>query len=171
MSDDFKLCYINGSTAYFTTLSLDDQWGDDWDDAPYEHNAGTPYSPCWHNYPASRNNPNAKRGLNPETKEPLKVGELCRCSSCVEDWNEDGTPRYEIRKVMFETEMETPAEVAELSSRYSVQDINSGFTPWLVSPAWSDKRICVRAGVSIDEFTRLIEQSGGEIYFPRKATK
>lgn len=29
--------------AYFTPLDLDEQWGDDWDDYPYEHNAGTPY--------------------------------------------------------------------------------------------------------------------------------
>jgi hypothetical protein len=28
---------------YFTPIDLDDQWGDDWDDAPYEHNAGAPY--------------------------------------------------------------------------------------------------------------------------------
>lgn len=29
--------------AYFTEVPLVDQWGDDWDDAPYEHNAGRPY--------------------------------------------------------------------------------------------------------------------------------
>lgn len=29
--------------AYFTPIPLQDQWGDDWDDAPYEHNAGIPY--------------------------------------------------------------------------------------------------------------------------------
>lgn len=29
--------------AYFTTIPLEKQWGDDWDDAPYEHNAGIPY--------------------------------------------------------------------------------------------------------------------------------
>lgn len=29
--------------AYFTTKPLEKQWGDDWDDAPYEHNAGIPY--------------------------------------------------------------------------------------------------------------------------------
>ena len=29
--------------AYFTPVPLDEQWGDDWDDAPYEYNAGTPY--------------------------------------------------------------------------------------------------------------------------------
>lgn len=37
------LCYIEGSRAFFTTQDLDKQWGDDWDDAPYEHNAGWPY--------------------------------------------------------------------------------------------------------------------------------
>lgn len=29
--------------AYFTTIPLEKQWGDDWNDAPYEHNAGIPY--------------------------------------------------------------------------------------------------------------------------------
>lgn len=38
-----KLCYVEGAFAYFTTQDLDVQWGDDWDDAPYEHNAGRPY--------------------------------------------------------------------------------------------------------------------------------
>ena len=28
--------------AYFTPIDLSDQWGDDWDDAPYEYNAGVP---------------------------------------------------------------------------------------------------------------------------------
>ncbi|HXV41904.1 MAG TPA: hypothetical protein VEC96_02480 [Anaerolineae bacterium] len=39
----FKLCYVSGSWAYFTTQDLEKQWGDDWNDAPYEHNAGSPY--------------------------------------------------------------------------------------------------------------------------------
>jgi len=38
-----KLCYVGNGTAYFTRLPLSAQWGDDWNDAPYEHNAGTPY--------------------------------------------------------------------------------------------------------------------------------
>ena len=54
-----KLCYIESHyndymsrdsspqfTAYFTSLPLTGercQWGDDWDNVPYEHNAGTPY--------------------------------------------------------------------------------------------------------------------------------
>lgn len=29
--------------AFFTPLDLDTQWGDDWNDTPYEHNSGIPY--------------------------------------------------------------------------------------------------------------------------------
>jgi hypothetical protein len=38
--------YIPGKQeyyAYFTPIPLEKQWGDDWDDAPYEYNAGSPY--------------------------------------------------------------------------------------------------------------------------------
>ena len=55
--NDYKLCYaerkenymIDGEvmnycySLYFTTLRMEDQWGDDWDDAPYEYNAEIPY--------------------------------------------------------------------------------------------------------------------------------
>jgi hypothetical protein len=40
---DYKLCYVDSGFAWFTSAPLDKQWGDDWNDAPYEHNAGTPY--------------------------------------------------------------------------------------------------------------------------------
>lgn len=36
------LCYVEHQWAYFTHAPLGSQWGDDWDDAPYEHNAGDP---------------------------------------------------------------------------------------------------------------------------------
>ena len=39
------LCYVDGSRCYFTTQDLEKQWGDDWNDAPYEYNAGEPYEP------------------------------------------------------------------------------------------------------------------------------
>lgn len=38
------LCYAKDNRAWFTTAPLTQQNGDDWDDAPYEHNAGTPYT-------------------------------------------------------------------------------------------------------------------------------
>lgn len=41
---DYRLCYVEDSGwAWFTRKPLDEQHGDDWDDAPYEHNAGLPY--------------------------------------------------------------------------------------------------------------------------------
>ena len=41
--EQYKLCYVEGRIACFTNIPLSEQWGDDWDDAPYEHNAGWPY--------------------------------------------------------------------------------------------------------------------------------
>ena len=40
--DEYKLCYVDRNKAWFTN-NFEKQWGDDWDDAPYEHNAGLPY--------------------------------------------------------------------------------------------------------------------------------
>ena len=37
------LCYVERDWAYFTTQHLAEQWGDDWNDAPYDCNAGLPY--------------------------------------------------------------------------------------------------------------------------------
>mgnify|MGYP005757311191 CR=1 FL=1 len=41
--EQYKLCYVEDNFAWFTKLPLNEQWGDDWDDAPYECNAGIPY--------------------------------------------------------------------------------------------------------------------------------
>ena len=45
----YKLCYVkqkddylNLITLYFTN-DMEKQWGDDWNDIPYEYNAGEPY--------------------------------------------------------------------------------------------------------------------------------
>jgi len=40
---DHQLCYIEGGKAYFADVPPERVWGDDWDDAPYEHNAERPY--------------------------------------------------------------------------------------------------------------------------------
>lgn len=38
-----QLCYVKGRWAYFASVPVGEVWGDDWNDAPYEHNAGNPY--------------------------------------------------------------------------------------------------------------------------------
>jgi hypothetical protein len=43
MKDPDTVFYPSRYRAYFTTKPLKEQWGDDWDDAPYEHNADPPY--------------------------------------------------------------------------------------------------------------------------------
>lgn len=44
VTKDLKLCYIRDNWAWFTDQPLDAVWGDDWDDRPYQDNAGDPYS-------------------------------------------------------------------------------------------------------------------------------
>ena len=46
--DDAVLCYVDGPWAYFIEPDqLNHVCGDDWDDAPYQHNAGPPYDPYY----------------------------------------------------------------------------------------------------------------------------
>lgn len=40
--NNFKLCYFKDNFAYFTS-DFENQTGDDWNDAPFDSNAGTPY--------------------------------------------------------------------------------------------------------------------------------
>lgn len=39
----YGLCFVRMPWAYFTRLPLNDQWGDGWERAPYEREAGLPY--------------------------------------------------------------------------------------------------------------------------------
>ena len=97
------LCYVQDRFAYFTTQSLEDQWGDDWNDAPYYCNAGEPYEPGWYHYADGRSEKNDR------------------------DWNEDGGPKWEITKIAFDGPLYEPEQ------NVSVQDINKARMPWLVA--------------------------------------
>jgi hypothetical protein len=137
----YKLCYIEKSFAYFTTQELDKQTGDDWNDSPYEHNAGEPYAPRLRYFTADR-------------QEKVET-----------DWNADGSPKWEIMKIAFYCpSAETPAQMAGMNSRYSVKQINAGLIPWLTS---RQHNTCKYAGASIDSFVFFIEESGGEVFFPK----
>ena len=139
------LCFIKGSIAYFTTQELSKQTGDDWDDAPYEHNAGPPYEPSMYYFADGR-------------KEKIP-----------RDWNEDGTPKWEISEVLFRTNLVTPEEHHYGNSSYSVEDINAKYVPWLATAKYSgDPKVVIHAGVTITEFKRLIRSAGGKIYVEEK---
>jgi hypothetical protein len=136
----YKLCYIEKSFAYFTTQDLDKQWGDDWNDTPYEHNAGEPYTPHIRYYADGRTE---------------KIPEY---------WNEDGSPKWEIMKIAFYCPTAgTPAQMSGSNSKYSVQQINEGLIPWVT--VYPQKWLF--AGASIDEFVEFIEEANGEVFFPK----
>lgn len=45
---NYKLCYVEEfgydyATLYYASTDAENVWGDDWNDVPYEHNAGGPY--------------------------------------------------------------------------------------------------------------------------------
>lgn len=122
IQNNLKLCYIDGNAAYFTDRPLDQQWGDDWDDAPYEHNAGEPYS---HN------------------------GE-------------------QIYKLYFEGSFDRP-EDHHTNSPYSVEMINRGAIAWLRPSQWGNEhKVLIHAGASVEDFIRLVEESGGTVYLPKE---
>lgn len=168
------LCYVSGGKAFFTTKPLSEQWGDDWNDSPYEHNAGEPYWPCWHNHPRHRYSPTSKRGWKSGTKEPLDVGELCRCASCLRDWHEDGTPTWRVYQVFWEGPFDEPND-GTINSRYSVEDINSGAVAWLRPSRYSDwegkRKQAIPAGTTYAEFMRIVTEAGGCVYVPAVAQK
>lgn len=141
VSPDFKLCYIDNNTAYFTTQELSEQWGDDWDDAPYEHNAGEPY-------------------------EPSRPDLADRAVQFPNSWNADGTPKWSIMRIMFDGNFDTPASMHS-NSPYSVEKINAGAIAWLTSSTWgSSPKVSIPAGVGVEAFIDLIKKGGGDVYLP-----
>jgi hypothetical protein len=119
---EFKLCYVDLPWCFFTTKELSEQWGDDWNDAPYGHNAGEPYQ-----------------------------------------WRDDGTPRFEIKKISIDAGLEQPCD-GHLNSSYSVEMINRGDVAWLKTPRYEKKQIEIMAGTSLDRFIELVKEAGGKIY-------
>ena len=131
-----NLCYVSLPWVYFTTQALSDQWGDDWNDAPYEHNAGTPYSPCWH-----------------------RQKKVCQCDICKRDYNEDGTPKWEICKLAIsDHNFETPEE-GQCNSSYSVEDINGGAVPWLRNGSFK-----IYAGMGYLDFLDIMKLEQVTVY-------
>lgn len=139
------LCYVDGPWAWFTTQELSKQWGDDWDDAPYEHNAEEPNPPSTLYFSDGR-------GAVP----------------CPKDHDVCGKPLWEISKVAWEGPLETPADRAYGgNSLYSVEKINRGDIAWLAPGIMAkDGALPIPAGTTFEEFVKRIEAAGGIVYVP-----
>lgn len=146
---EFKLCYVKQPWLYFTTQDLEDQWGDDWNDAPYQHNAGKPYSPCWHNEPGSDKRP-------------------CDCSICQDDWTGDLQPKWEIKKVAYSGGLMPPCEASifmdEIPEHVTVQQINNEKCPWLIPRDYSKHELKVWAGTTLQNTLTTLQAAGCEVY-------
>lgn len=148
----FKLCYVEHNWAYFTTQELSKQWGDDWDDAPYEHNAGSPYGPNESYSYMDRDSENRPK-LDSEGQTVWLKG-----SDYV-----DGVPKWEIKKVAFDGWLETPASLHGINSPFSVEMINAGAAAWLVDK-YGSSGVVIPAGTTLEEFRILVKKVGGQVY-------
>lgn len=96
----YKLCYVDGHKAWFTS-NWKDQYGDDWDDRPYEHNSGTPYS------------------------ENYKAKCLGVWNGCAH------YPKIPQKVLYFDLDDYTLPCDSYLNSPFSVEDINNHKVPWI----------------------------------------
>lgn len=144
---------MEGNKVYFTSNTLADQWGDDWNDAPINCNASSPYLPTVYHY------------ANGTSKLSSK------------DWNDDGTPKYQLLSVfveypgMHDYNDWTQTLVASLD--ISVETVNSKKYPWieLEDPENLSEKIQVFAGITFPEFESLITREGGLVYVPSQGVE
>ena len=89
MSDTLKLCYVEGSWAYFSKKKPTEVWADDWDDAPYEFNAEIPYDDCDAIVAWVGEFDEPKDGYNnsPFSVEQINAGAIAWLRSCA--WNDE----------------------------------------------------------------------------------
>lgn len=80
-------------------------------------------------------------------------------------YNETGQQTWKLFKIAWEGPFQLPLYPGGPHGLgWSVQQINRKDVPWLTSTRWDCKDIY--AGVSVDEFTLLIEEAGGVVYLP-----
>lgn len=107
MEKEFKLCYVEGNKAWFTD-NFENQWGDDWDDKPYEDNAGYPYD-NWSEIIED----NAVKMYRKYKKHPIELKEL-----------------------YFETDEWDDKRPCDMGI-FSVKEINKGAVAWIYTDKFS----------------------------------
>lgn len=100
----YRLCYVKGNKAWFTD-NMEKQWGDDWNDKPYEHNAGEPYDD-WGELLEDNEDIFKRKYEYHKIKHKVLYFET-------NDWRE-----------------QQPCD-GYLNSPYSVEDINNKIVPWI----------------------------------------
>ena len=107
MKKEYKLCYVEGNKAWFTD-NFEKQWGDDWNDRPYECNAGYPYE-NWSE-------------LIEDNPDIFK-----------RKWKHHP---IELKELYFETDDWAEKRPCEMG-RFSVEEINKGAVAWIYTDKFS----------------------------------
>ena len=121
--------------AYFTPIELSEQWGDDWNDAPYEHNAGSPYDDII---------------VETEEKNGLKF------ATKVEHYGIIMIP-FAVKSFYYKL----PKDYDYCgNSNFSVDMINSGAVAWIYDPADGKMKnmTSIHAGCTIYEFLQKLKR-------------
>lgn len=103
MEEEYQLCYVKGQKAFFTS-NFKKQWGDDWNDRPYECNSDEPYD-SWSELIEDNENVLKRKWKD----HPIYIETLYFETN---DWNE--------RK---------PCDVG----RFNVEEINKGAVAWVIT--------------------------------------
>lgn len=134
--------YVNGNQYYlYFTNDMNKQWGDDWDDAPYEHNAEIPYDD--------------KTDIIriPVSFECLKIQRLMKVENIEDAAYEEMNKRY---PKIFDYEIREPKDYGfRGNSPFSVDMINAQAVPWLWINCWESKKVqdatAIFGGETIEE--------------------
>ena len=121
--------------AYFTPKLLDEQWGDDFNDAPYDCNAGIPYD-----------------DIIVESKE---TPEGIRVATKIEHYNIIVVP-FCVKSISYYL----PGDYG-YNSPFSVDMINAGAVAWIYDASESGKMedmTSIHAGCGLDEFLNKLDR-------------
>lgn len=125
--------------AYFTPIELSEQWGDDWDDAPYEHNAEIPYD-----------------DIITETYETDGTKITKKIAKKIEHYDIIVIP-FVVKSFYYKL----PKDYSYGgNSSFSVDMINSGAVAWIYDPADGkmENMTSIQAGCTIYEFIQKLKR-------------
>ena len=148
--EDYKLCFVrtldgdNAHVLFFTPFDARNVTGDDWDDAPYEHNASEPYY--------------AKLGSYKDVHSKKET------TVVMEDV---GDKMVKVLIYGYETAtLVSPCSYA-LNSNYSVEDINRGVVPWITAKWSENKTVREEVIMANATYAEVVEKLSNVVYLPK----
>lgn len=153
---EYYLCYIEGNFAYFTD-NLEKQWGDDWGDKPYEHNAGEPYE--------HHDTKVVKVAFESYLETPAELAGL-NSNYSVEDINNKKTPWLSGNKgfSMREIEEFTGKSWKELMENEPIRFYEELNKVIAEMKKVMNNKVKIYAGTTLTNFVQVILKNNGEIF-------